>query len=197
MTYEEVFEHYKGLLSDLKLIVRDSELRVISDKEDELFLNNVNYFVKSYLISICTYLEAYLQDVALICAQDIGERVKGAKIPQNYVRWFLNGEVKKKDLSFEDLDVTPDKKQISDQISGNPHKTISMFRYLGLDLAKSDAFNNSKDAVSAIVTKRNNIIHHNDEAMDISFNDLCHFADVVLIYMRSVLDLVCAEEQPV
>lgn len=191
MKYEEIFEQYRGLLSDLKVIVRESELRVISDEADPLFLNNVNYFVKSYLISICTYLEAYLQDVALICAQDISERVKGAKIPQNYVRWFLNGEIKKKDMSFEDLDVTPDKKQISDQLSGNPHKTINMFRYLGVELTKSDDFNNSKDAVSAIVTKRNNIIHHNDEAMDISFNDLCHFVDVVSGYMKSILDLVC------
>jgi len=41
-----------------------------------------------------------------------------------------------------------------------------------LDLNTNSEFENYKDIIGAIVTKRNNIVHHNDEASDISFYDI-------------------------
>jgi hypothetical protein len=164
---------------------------VIDEKPDPMFIDNVNYFVKSYLISICTYLEAYLQDMALVHAAEIADRASAAKIPRNYLLWSLNKEVKSKELSFEDVDLMPRKAEISEHLSGNPHKTITLFRYLGVDIGKEDAFSNNKDLVGSVVNKRNNIIHHNDEAMDISFSDLVYFIDVFQMYMDGIRESVC------
>lgn len=40
---------YENLYLSLKDIIKKSESRVLND-EDELFMSNVNFFVKSYLI---------------------------------------------------------------------------------------------------------------------------------------------------
>jgi len=191
MKHEEVHERYKKLFNKLQDIIYVSKDRVISEEIDTLFIDNINFFIKSYLVSICTYLEAYLQDIAFVHAVEIGARTKNAKIPRNYMLWSLNKEVKAKELAFQDIDIKPNRKDISNDLSGNPHKTITLFRYLGIDLTKDDRFNKNKDLVGAVVSKRNSIIHHNDEAMDISFDDLMNFINVFLEYMEAVVEQAC------
>ena len=64
MQFNGIYGKYEGLLTTLKGIISQSQARVLKEDPDEFFSDNVNFFVKSYLINICTYLEAYLQDVA-------------------------------------------------------------------------------------------------------------------------------------
>ena len=78
------------------------------------------------------------------------------------------------------------KKELSDQLSGNPYKTISLFRFLGVDIAMEEGFQSCKQLVSSVVIKRNSIVHHNDRAMDISFSDLINYIDTFLLYMKSI-----------
>ena len=193
MEYKALYEKYETLLNTLKGIINQSQIRVLDEAPDEMFANNINFFVKSYLINICTYLEAYLQDVAFEHTNRISVRLKQAKVPHNFLCWKLSKEVKAQDLGFKNAEYGVNKKEISDVISGNPNKTISAFRLLGVDLNSSEIFLKHKDLIGSIVTKRNNIIHHNDDASDISFSDLLLNIDVFLSYMLSVAELLSAE----
>jgi len=192
MEFKELYEKYEDLLNKLKEIIIQSQQRVLAEDPDEIFSNNVNFFVKSYLINTCTYLEAYLQDIALEHTSRISSRLKSISVPHNFLYWRLAKDVKDKDknLSFEIAEYKVSKKELSDSISGNPYKTIKAFRLIGIDLNSNEKFQKNKDVISSIVIKRNNIIHHNDDASDISFSDLLLNIDVFLDYMASIEETV-------
>jgi len=107
----------------------------------------------------------------------------------------LAKDIKEKELEYVDASYMYSKKELSDIISGNPHKTINTFRLIGIDLGSSENFVKNKNLVGTIVNKRNNIIHHNDEASDISFSDLLVHIDVFLEYILSIEDLLSASEE--
>lgn len=186
MPTNNVFDRYRKLLESLKCIVRNSKSRVIGDEPDILFAENVNFFVKSYLISTCTYLEAYLQDIAYDLAKAICARANSACIPHNFLYWQTTKEVKEKELKFAEAVFSLSKKDISEEISANPYRTIKLFRFLGIDLSENEEFKKNKDVINAIVIKRNNIVHHNDAANDISFSDIEKYIDVFVDYMLAI-----------
>ena len=186
MPVNDIFDRYRELLESLKYIVKDSQDRVIGNDPDILFSENVNFFVKSYLISVCTYLEAYLQDIAFDLAKEICARANSARIPHNFLHWQNRKEIKEKDLKFAEAIFSLSKKDIAEEISANPYKTIKIFRFLGINLSEEDGFRNNKDIINAVVTKRNNIIHHNDAANDISFSDIEAYIDVFVGYMLAI-----------
>lgn len=194
MEYSVLYEKYEDLLTTLKEIIEQSQARVIREDPDGIFSNNVNFFVKSYLINICTYLEAYLQDIAFEYSGRVSERLKQAKIPHNFLYGKLAKDIREKELEYIDASYEYNKKELSDIISGNPYKTINAFRLIGIDLRSSEKFIEHKNLVGAIVNKRNNIIHHNDEASDISFADLLVHIDVFLEYMLSIENLLSASD---
>lgn len=186
MILESTFLRYEALLKSLKKIIISSENRVLLDNPDELFIQNVNFFVKSYLVSICSYLEAYLQEVAYNYANSINLKIKNAKISHNFIQWRLINDLKDKDLEYKNLDLSVNLEDISDNISASPYRTIKLFQKLGIDLVKAEEFASRKDLISTIVNKRNNIIHHNDKAIDISFSDLLKYIEIILEYMKSI-----------
>lgn len=194
MEYSALYEKYEALLGTLKEIIEQSQERVLCDEPDTIFSDNVNFFVKSYLINICTYLEAYLQDIAFEYSRKVSERLKQAKIPHNFLYGKLAKDIKEKELEYEDASYNYSKKDLSDAISGNPYKTINAFRLIGIDLSSSEKFVEHKNLVGTIVNKRNNIIHHNDEASDISFSDLLVHIEVFLEYMLSIERLLSARD---
>ncbi|SFW53729.1 hypothetical protein SAMN03159511_4273 [Pseudomonas sp. NFACC19-2] len=195
MEYSALYQKYEALLITLREIISQSQTRVLREEPDEIFSENVNFFVKSYLINICTYLEAYLQDIALEHSNRVTTRLKQAKIPHNFLYGKLAKEIKEKELEYIDASYAYSKKELSDIISGNPYKTINAFRLIGIDLGASEKFTEHKSLVGTIVNKRNNIIHHNDEASDISFSDLLLHIDVFLEYMLSIENLLSASEE--
>lgn len=195
MEYRALYQKYEALLTTLKGIIAQSQARVLREEPDDIFSENINFFVKSYLINICTYLEAYLQDVALEYSGRVTVRLKKAKIPHNFLYGKLAKDIKEKELEYVDASYAYSKKELSDIISGNPFKTISAFRLIGIDLGASEKFVEHKNLVGTIVNKRNNIIHHNDEASDISFSDLLVHIDVFLEYMLSIEGLLSASEE--
>jgi len=194
MEYSALYGKYEALLATLKEIIGQSQARVLSEEPDHIFSDNVNFFVKSYLINICTYLEAYLQDIAFEYSCRVSERLKQAKIPRNFLYGKVAKEVRDKELEYVDASYVYNKKELSDLISGNPYKTIYAFRLIGIDLGASEKFGEHKNLVGTIVNKRNNIIHHNDEASDISFSDLLVHIDVFLEYMLSIEHLLSASD---
>tara|TARA_R110000737_G_scaffold305292_1_gene312833 strand:+ start:1026 stop:1607 length:582 start_codon:yes stop_codon:yes gene_type:complete len=190
MTNSEVYVKYENLYTSLKHVISESEKRIVDNVPDQLFIENVNFFVKSYLINICTYLESYLQDIAFNHAKEIGARVRNSNIPYNYLLWNLSKDFKDKELKYVNADFKINKKTIADEISANPYKTIKLFRFLGVNLVSCDSFSNLKDLVNSVVVKRNNIIHHNDNAIDISFSDLLDYIDAFLEYMSAVKNVL-------
>lgn len=196
MQPEAIYELYENLYIALQKIVRDSEKRVTASTPDSLFSSNVNFFVKAYMINICTYLEAYLQDIAFWYSGEINGRLKEAEIPHNYIYWRLINEVKSDKLVFGKADYPVSKRDIDDNLSVNPGRTIAAFRLLGVDLTKIETFKSSKAIVGAVVEKRNNIIHHNDDAMDISFSDLLSYIDTFVKYMGAINSAFIVSDQP-
>ncbi|WP_157649478.1 HEPN domain-containing protein [Burkholderia ubonensis] len=186
MSTNTLFDRYRELLWSLKFIVRTSQDRVIRDEPDMLFTENVNFFVKSYLISTCTYLEAYLQDTAFDLARKICARANSARIPHNFLYWKTTKEVKEKELKFAEAVFNLTKQEVSDEISANPYRTIKLFRFLGIDLTEEEGFNKNKDFINTVVVKRNNIVHHNDAANDVSFSDVEKYIDVFVDYMLAI-----------
>lgn len=190
MEYKELYEKYASLLTTLKNIIAQSNTRVLSDSSDDIFSGNVNFFVKSYLINICTYLEAYLKDVAFEYSTRVSRRLTEAKIPHNFIYSKFSKEIKERDLKYANSSVLYSKKDLSDIISGNPYKTINAFKLIGVDLNSSEKFLGHKSLIETIVNKRNNIIHHNDDASDISFTDLIVHIDIFLEYMTSIEEVM-------
>lgn len=186
MEYSSVYLKYENLLISLKDIIALSEERILREEPDRLFADNVNFFIKSYLINICTYLEAYLQDICFSKIENINNRLINAKIPHNFLYWRISKDVKEKELNFSIGNYQMTKKEIGDELSGNPYKTIKMFRLLGINLEKERCFQGHKDMINSVVSKRNSIIHHNDNAIDVSFLDLYVYVDNFIEYMRCI-----------
>lgn len=195
MEYNALYQKYEALLINLKQIITQSQARLLREEPDNIFSENVNFFVKSYLINICTYLEAYLQDVAFEHSSRVAARLKQARIPHNFLYGKFAKEIKEKELQYINSSCSYSKKELSDIISGNPYKTIKAFRLIGINLDVNEKFLEHKDLIGAIVNKRNSIIHHNDEASDISFSDLISHIGVFLEYMLSIENLLSESEE--
>lgn len=189
------YTNYEKLIQQLKKIIIISNAKVTTETPDVFLAENINFFTKSYLVSLCTYLEAFLQDIAFTHANLIKHRVAEAKIPNNIVRWYISKEVKTKDKKFDVFDLSFSRKELSDKLSGNPYKTISLFSHIGIDLRKSDSFKELKEKVGSVVDKRNNIIHHNDNAADISLLDLITYSNNFLSYMKSIEEVIIESNQ--
>lgn len=190
---EEAIKHkYIELMESIEQIIEETKGRVLAVTPDVFFENNVNFFVKAYLITICTYLESYLKDIAHCRVELISNKVKEAKVPQNLVRWYLADfkELKDGHARFEDLVIKIKKKDLGDHISGQPHRTFDLFKYIGLDLNACAGFTEGKEGIKNIVNKRNNIIHHNDDASDVTLGDLLVYTANVKSYMSAIADTV-------
>ncbi len=192
MENTEYYIGYRSLFLSLKGIIKETEEQAILE-ENEFFNKNINFFIKSYLITLCTYLESYLTEVATWHCDSINNRLKAACLPHNFLLWRVKKEFKDKELKYADADLKVDKNDISDSLSGNPYKTIKAFSYLGVNLLGSAGFIANKDVVNAVVVKRNNIIHHNDNANDISLSDLCGYVDLFVSYMGAIDDVICGK----
>jgi RiboL-PSP-HEPN len=192
MNEQEVHDKYVNLFKQLKVIIDKTQARVICSEPDPLFEENINFFTKSFLISMCAYLESYLKEIAFSHIDAINCKLSSISIPHNLVRWDIlhPKDVVEKDLRFENLKISIKKKDLDDHISGSPYRTEALFRKIGIDLTAIDGFSNKRDIINSIVVKRNKIVHHNDDANDISMVDLKlhinHFIEYISLITKSV-----------
>ncbi|PSN13851.1 hypothetical protein C7293_14220 [filamentous cyanobacterium CCT1] len=192
MDEREIHEKYVTLFDQLKFMIENTHSRVIASDSDPLFEENINFFAKSFLISMCAYLESYLKDIAFSRIKRVDEKLAQISIPYNLVRWEILRPKEKieEGFRFQDLRVSIKKKDLDDHISANPYRTESLFKRLGIDLPKSGEFNSKRDLVTSIVAKRNKIVHHNDSASDISMIDLHLYVDSFVEYMEIITSVV-------
>ncbi len=180
------FQETIVLLDELKKLVQETNRKLLSGSE-EYFVNNINFFTKSFLVLLCAHLEGYLKSVCILIIEEINEKLAEHPIPHNVVRWSLGGsDFKPKDYRYENFSIGITKTNVDDEISGNIERTIMTFRKLGIDLTKNVEFNTRKDKIGSIVNKRNSVVHHNDSASDVSIGDIIQNIEFLKQYMRVI-----------
>lgn len=169
-----------------------TEREVISGNKNVLLVtDNINFFTKSFLISACAHLEMCIKDIVFAVARDIDVRLSTASIPASIIEWRYSQKKKKNESGngFPNrfaIGIT--KKEVDDLVSGNVYKTKDALALVGVDLttdkSKWEAW---KDLIQAIVTRRNNIVHHNDDASDISFGDIRSYINSMIEYNKFIV----------
>lgn len=124
--------------------------------------------------------------MALEHVDRIKQQIIQANVPHNIVIWSLDTKVQDKDLAYKQFNLPLSKKDVDDELSGNPFKTAKLFCYIGIDLESNEAFKRNRELVNAVVAKRNNIIHHNDAATDTSLGDLIGHINVFIEYAKAI-----------
>ena len=188
MDETKVLKNYFLLFADLNNLIKETNKLSVSEKTSDYFIDNVNFFNKSFTVLSCAYLESYLKDVGMLIIEEMNFRLKNNPVPHNLIKWYINinKEFKKNETKYEFFSIDINKKNIDNEISGDIGRTINLFQKLGIDLNTNSEFENYKDIIGAIVTKRNEIIHHNDEASDISFNDIIGNIELIKEYITII-----------
>jgi hypothetical protein len=186
-------ESYILQLSHLKTIIDATNNRIIADPPDVLIYENANFFTKAFLITMCAYLESYLKDALMVVVDELNTRLATTKLPHNLVKWSLNTdkEFKDNEFKYEQLKIGIKKKELDEYISGNPFKTKDLFKKFGIELDKNSLFNVQKEEINSIVVKRNKILHHNDEASDVSSTDLTNNIESLTNYIINIDEILC------
>ena len=191
MNNSTVLTNYIGLFTELNLLNKETEQKVLLENPDEFITRNINFFTKSFTITICAYLESFLKDVSMTIIDDTNIKLSETKIAYNLVKWSVLKKKELKELNdnellFEDLKIDIKRKELDDFISGNPYKTEKLFNKIGIKLYENSQYREHKDKVQTIVNKRNNIVHHNDSASDISFQDIDSNIKIIVAYIENI-----------
>ena len=187
-------DSYINQLEKLKEIIEIAKSRIVSEPPDDFFKNNANFFTKSFLVVMCAYLESYLKDALMVIIDETNNKLSQSRLPHNLVRWSLNREkeFKDDDSIFGDFKISIKKKELDDYISGSPFRTEKLFNKFGINLKNDATFNSHKERINTIVVKRNKILHHNDDASDVSNNDLIENISAIIEYITNIDKLICS-----
>lgn len=189
MANSKIYINYEIQLTKLEEIVDKTNANSVAEEPDPYFEENINFFTKSFLVNVCAYLESFIKDITYSYIEHISDKINSMGIPHNIIFWDLNydKELKEKSLNFRNYKMRIKKKDLDNHISGSPFRTVKLFRNIGIDLDSNIEFNSFKDKINMIVVKRNKILHHNDEASDISFSDIKNYINEITNYMK-ILD---------
>jgi len=189
--FDAVVAAYKKGLIELDLMVRATEHNVVHGSNDSLLVtNNINFFTKSFLISACAHLEMCIKDIVFEAAVNIDARLSTASIPTSIIEW--RNSQKKKNESGNSIPsrfaIGMTRKEVDDLVSGNVYKTREALAIVGVDLTiNKPQWEAWKDLIQSIITRRNNIVHHNDDASDISLGDVRTFIDSIIEYIDFIV----------
>jgi len=188
MTNSSTCNNYINQLNDLRSIIIETNSKSVDQNPDPFFIDNVNFFTKSFHINLCAHLESFLKDISFKYITQVEDKLKTTRIPHNLILWSFNKDKRLKDneLKFNDLSLGIKKKDLDDHISGSPYRTIDLFKKIGVDLESNVRFVGKKDKINSLVVKRNKILHYNDDASDISFEDIESNIDEVIEYMEII-----------
>lgn len=177
---------FKEGLLELEAMVNQTELAVIgADKTTPLITDNVNFFTKSFLISACAHLEMCIKEVVYEIAKDIDSKLSSIAIPSSIIEWRLKKKPDSLVSGTLPLSVKMTKKEVDDLVSGNVYRTREALALVGIELnLKKDQWDTWKESIQAIVTRRNNIVHHNDDASDLSLGDIRTYINSIINYIE-------------
>lgn len=135
---------------------------------------------------MCSYLESYLKESANDHIDHWKGKIALARVPHNIIQWQINSSAKETDWKFSDYSISLNRDDIDQLLSANPHKTIVTFKHIGVDLRANESFTNRKNIVGAVIEKRNNIVHHNDSATDITLGDIQNYIATFIDYIEAI-----------
>ena len=72
----------------------------------------------------------------------------------------------------------------------NSFRTEALFKNFGIKLQGNIEFETRKDRIQTLVSKRNNIIHHNDNASDLSVTDIIENILYIKSYILAIDNIV-------
>lgn len=193
-------ETFKDGLRELEAMVKKTELAVIEGANTTpLVTDNVNFFTKSFLISACAHLEMCIKEIVFELATDIDARLSMAAIPASIVEWRLTQKKRVETNSGGKplLRVNMTKKEVDDMVSGNVYRTKEALAIVGVELSDNkEQWESWKDSIQAIVTRRNNIVHHNDDASDLSMGDIKVHIQSIINYIDFVVATCLTQKMP-
>lgn len=164
---------FDAALGDISKIVTTSKKLLLAESPDALIRSNVNFFTKAYLIMICVYLESYVKEVAVAYITHFNAEMGKIGVPRNLIAWSVDPKGAKNIVQkYVPFTIDIDQKNIDDAVSPNPHLIAGLFKMMGVDIENDRALNSMKGVVYPIVEKRNRIVHYNDSASDITFDDI-------------------------
>lgn len=190
MIDDALLTKFLAQFDNLKQVVAASSARSIEDPPDILFFDHQNVFIKSYLVNACSMLEAFIQDLASAYVNELQAKINSANLPFNLVVWIAEHEKAK--LAFKPFEAKKTKRDISDLVSPSYWRTMQAFERIGIDLSHSDVLV-FKDFIATTVEKRNRIVHHNDDALDLSFSDVVTTINTFSEYATCLFKAVCAD----
>ena len=133
------------------------------------------------------------------------KRLQIAKLPHNLIKWAVSKAPKDSLLTptelkfpektevtslFQGLEISLKRKDIDKHISANPYKLVDLYKNIGINLKNFSDFEAQTELINEIVNKRNQIIHHNDKASDISFLDVENFIISIFQYLKIIDDII-------
>lgn len=181
---------YKKGLSELESMVRATEREVINESGHALLVtDNINFFTKSFIISTCAHLEMCIKDVVFAVAADLDERLSVASVPSSIVEWRYNQKKHNAPgTGSHRLGIGMTRKEVDDLVSGNVYKTKDALALVGVNLAADGAkWEGWKELIQNMVTRRNNIVHHNDDASDLSLGDIRQYIASTVAYIEFIV----------
>jgi hypothetical protein len=126
-----------------------------------------------------------IKEIVFAMATDIDDRARATSIPTALIEWRYNA---KKKVDGATLEIGMTRKEVDDLVSGNVYRTKDALAYLGVDLANDKAtWEVWKELIQTIVTRRNNIVHHNDDASDLSLGDIRQYIASVRDYIDFIV----------
>lgn len=185
---------YRLRFDKLKEIIESTNKHIINDSES-LICENVNFYIKTYLIMQCVYLESYIKEVLLFYVGEINRQIENIKVPYNLVKWSfsISSLLKDKDKKDSIYKIEMSIKDIDQHISANPYRTKELLVHFGIDMSENENFNQLLEKINSIVTRRNNIVHYNDDASDVSPNDLIVNINIIKDYMNIIDNAICSK----
>lgn len=192
---QESLDKYLEQLANLKSVALESDRRLI-EGGDNLFKGHANLFAKSYLMMLCSVLEAYLKDEVIDFVTELNNLLSELNLTKNIFAWGLlpdNDEYYKKVVGTQEvvkLSLGINEQKVDDRISGNIDKTIKTFRRCGVLLESCEKFRQHKGAVANIVLKRNAVVHHNNDASDFSFGDVIAWTTEIEEYIMGISEFM-------
>jgi|JI9StandDraft_2_1071091.scaffolds.fasta_scaffold146427_2 hypothetical protein len=192
MTDSIHLKSYERQLDDLNLMAVETNNRFLSKDSDLFISKNINFFTKSFMVIMCAYLESYLKDICMVIIDEMNNRLLENQLPYNLIKWHLSKDkdLKEADLKFENLHLRIKKNDLDEYISGSPFRTETLFKKFGIKLGENIEFKTFRDKVNTIIVKRNNIVHYNDDASDLSVNDIVGNILFIKTYIHTIDKIV-------
>ncbi len=180
--------------------ISDFEHLLLEPNPNTFIIENANFLTRSFLISLCGYLEVYLKDIIEEYLVKVNDLVSSIKVPINLIRWSIENKPKAnskmnslldpKKTKFEDLQLRITKNDLDQFISGNPFRTKDLLIMFGIDLESYDFFSNMKVQINSFVFTRNNILHYDDDASSLTTGDIMEASSLFLNYALQIDDLI-------